>query len=120
MDMPDTVIKRIVVDRMERCRVCHHVFVPDDVHVLSRNSEMWMMVVTCTECHDRKYVAAMLSDGDPEQARLAMRAPRERPERGDDVPAERRSPPVSGDDVLDMHEFLRDFDGDFLNLFRGR
>ena len=26
---------------------------------------------------------------------------------------------IDADDVLDMHEFLRDFDGDFVSLLRG-
>lgn len=30
----------------------------------------------------------------------------------------REQPPVNHDDVLDVHMFLRDFDGDFERLFR--
>ena len=32
----DKQIKRIVLDRMERCSVCHRDFEPDDVHVHRR------------------------------------------------------------------------------------
>ena len=46
----DKQIKRIVLDRMERCSVCHRDFEPDDVHVLSRKSDMWMLMVSCGEC----------------------------------------------------------------------
>jgi hypothetical protein len=28
-------------------------------------------------------------------------------------------PRIDADDVLDAHEFLRDFDGDFVSLFEG-
>jgi hypothetical protein len=28
-------------------------------------------------------------------------------------------PPISADDILDMHEFLDSFDGDFKDLFSG-
>ena len=124
MDNPNTSekqIKRIVLNRMERCTVCHHTFAPEDIHVLSRRADMWMMVVECTECHARNFVAAVLGDGDPDEAQLALR--RLSQGYGEDeieAPAAeaKRQPPVSVDDVVDMHEFLRDFDGDFQRLFR--
>ena len=126
MDNPNTSekqIKRIVLNRMERCTVCHHTFEPDDIHVLSRKADMWMMVVQCTECHARNFVAAVLNDGDPTEAQLALRrlseegaaaGPKSPPTT---APA---GPPVSALDVLDMDEFLQRFDGDFQRLFRAR
>ena len=35
-------------------------------------------------------------------------------------PAPEPREPVSVDDVLEIHEFLQDFDGDFIKLFRGQ
>jgi hypothetical protein len=116
-------IKRVVLNRMERCSVCHHEFVPDDIRVVSRTQDMWMMVVTCTECHARNFVAAVLGDGDPDQAQLALRqlsrddsdADIEIMSEADEAPD---GAPVSIDDVIEMHEFLADFDGDFRRYFR--
>jgi hypothetical protein len=124
MDTSEKQIKKIVLNRMERCAVCHHVFAPEDIHVLSRKSDMWMMVVACTECHARNFVAAVLGDGDPSQAQLALRRLSEQSARaGVELAAAGGDPvapaaPVSIDDVLEMHEFLRGFDGDFQRLFR--
>lgn len=117
-------IKRIVLDRMERCSVCHRTFEPDDVHVLSRKSDMWMLMVSCEECHARNFVAAVIGDGDAEEAQLALRRLGEEHIRArneiepelEDIPAE----PVSIDDVLEIHEFLEQFDGDFKALFHGQ
>ncbi len=116
----DKLIKRIVLNRMERCSVCHHGFEPEDIHVLSRKADMWMMVVECTECHARNFVAAVLGDGDPSEAQLALRRLSEgyAEAEADEPAAGERGAPVSVDDVVDMHEFLRDFDGDFQRLFR--
>ena len=121
MDTSEKQIKRIVLRRMERCSVCHHVFEPDDIHVLSRKPDLWMMVVECDECHARNFVAAVLNDGDPSEAQLALR----RLSEGADAPApemiEAAAKPgpdaINVDDVLDMHEFLETFDGDFSRLF---
>ena len=127
MDTSEKQIKNIVLNRMERCSVCHHVFAPEDIHIVSRKPDLWTMVVACTECHARNFVAAVLGDGDPDQAQLALRKLSEQSRARDDVPAfaddaagepGAAGEPVTVDDVLDMHEFLKQFDGDFDRLFR--
>ena len=124
MDTSEKQIKRIVLDRMERCSVCHRGFEPDDVHVLSRKSDMWMLMVSCGECQARNFVAAVIGDGDAEEAQLALRRLGEEHVRARaDIEPEAASEagePVSVDDLLEIHEFLKRFDGDFQALFRGR
>jgi len=127
---PETQIKRVVLSRMQRCGVCHHDYVQDDIQVLSRKPDMWMMVVECTECHARNFVAAVLNDGDADEAQLALRrlSDEARP-RGAEAPqralahepdeARPTGDPVTAGDVVDMHEFLAGFDGDFARLFGG-
>lgn len=122
MDTSEKQIKRIVLDRMERCSVCHRGFEPDDVHVLSRKSDMWMLMVSCGECQARNFVAAVIGDGDAEEAQLALRRLGEEHVRTrvETDPEDEADPgePVSVDDVLELHEFLQGFDGDFQALFR--
>jgi hypothetical protein len=122
MDTSEKQIKRIVLDRMERCSVCHRGFEPDDVHVLSRKSDMWMLMVSCGECQARNFVAAVIGDGDAEEAQLALRRLgeehiRTRIDVEPEAEGEAREP-ISVDDVLEIHEFLQSFDGDFQALFR--
>ena len=87
---------------------------------------MWTMLVECTDCHARNFVAAVLNDGDPEEAQLALRRLSERAIReleshpGEPDGRDRdsaRGDPVTASDVVDMYEFLRSFDGDFGALF---
>ena len=122
MDTSEKQIKRIVLDRMERCSVCHRGFEPDDVHVLSRKSDMWMLMVSCGECQARNFVAAVIGDGDAEEAQLALRRLGEEHvrTRTDIEPEDEGEPgePVSVDDVIEVHQFLEGFDGDFKALFR--
>ena len=124
MDTSEKQIKRIVLDRMERCSVCHRGFEPDDVHVLSRKSDMWMLMVSCGECQARNFVAAVIGDGDAEEAQLALRRLGEEHvrTRTDIEPEDEGTPgePVSVDDVIEIHQFLQGFDGDFKALFRDR
>jgi hypothetical protein len=122
---PDVTMKRIVLKRMERCSVCHRHFSTDDVHILNRQPDMWTMMVECTDCHSRNFVAALMNDGDPGEARLALRELSDtvaqelmpatvEPDPVDTLPA---GDPVSATDVVDMHLFLEAFDGDFKQLF---
>jgi hypothetical protein len=126
MDTSEKQIKRIVLNRMERCSVCHNDFRDDDIQVLSRKEDMWMMVVTCAECHGRNFVAAVLGDGDSSEAQLALRRLGRDTELAEIVPARDDEPvppdgePVTVDDLLAMHEFLDEFDGDFQRLFASR
>jgi hypothetical protein len=120
MDTSERQIKRIVLERMDRCSVCHRPFEPDDVHVLSRKPDVWMMVVQCVDCHARNFVAALIGDGDAAAARKALRR-LSAEETGDVVEVAAEAPDdgerVSIDDVIEMHEFLKSFDGDFKHFF---
>jgi DNA-directed RNA polymerase subunit RPC12/RpoP len=121
-------IKRIVLKRMERCIVCHRQFHSDDITVISRESGMWTMLVECTDCHARNFVAAVLNDGDPEEAQLALRRLSEQavsdikelqaPEILTEAPTDENREPVTASDVVDMYEFLNMFDGDFKSLLK--
>jgi hypothetical protein len=124
-------IKQIVLNRMERCVVCHRDFHSDDIHVISRKPDMWTMLVECTDCHARNFVAAVLNDGNPQDAQLALRQLSEKAiqkiqesEKPDQPTIELEAPidgePVGAGDVVDMHQFLKDFDGDFRQLFRAK
>jgi hypothetical protein len=88
------------------------------------------MLVECTECHARNFVAAVLNDGDPQEAQLALRRLTQDAlgstveDEGSFIEpyVESEAPSVgervTAGDVVDMHEFLESFDGDFRELFR--
>lgn len=117
-------IKNIVLRRMNRCVVCHREFNSEDIHVLSRKPDIWTMLVECDDCHARNFVAAVLNDGDPQEAQLALRRLTE--DAFDVIDDEETIQPegavtgerVSAGDVVDIHQFLGEFDGDFIRLFR--
>lgn len=123
MEASEGQIKRIVIKRMGRCRVCHRSYTRDDVSIVSRKSDLWMMVVECLDCHAKNFVAAVLNEGDPAEAELALRRLSSAVNDGAELEVEPPSAPVDTEpvtagDVADMHAFLRDFDGDFASYFR--
>ena len=117
-------IKNIVLKQMNRCVVCHREFETDDIRVLSRKPDIWTMLVECDDCHARNFVAAVLNDGDPKEAQLALRRlTADALALGESDETIAPEGPTSGErvsagDVVDMHRFLDEFDGDFIRLFR--
>lgn len=117
-------IKEIVLSRMNRCVVCHREFSSDDIHVISRKPDIWTMLVECDDCHARNFVAAVLNEGDPQEAQLALRRlSQDAIDIEEDENAILPEGPTTGErvtagDVVDMHQFLDEFDGDFIRIFR--
>jgi hypothetical protein len=92
-----------------RCHVCRRCFERDHVRLAARHEQLWIVSVRCSLCRNQQVFWIALKDNhdeailddvsDGEDEELAA------------------LPPVTSDDVLDMHEFLRSFNGDFQTLF---
>ncbi len=90
------------------CAVCQHYHEPDNVRIVEHYGEIWVMSVTCNHCGTQGLVFAMIQEGKKQEIVNEL------------TPQEwarfREMPQIAADDVLDVHELLRDFDGDFLGL----
>ena len=94
------------------CTVCQHRYEPDDVRIVEHDGEVWIMAVTCDHCGTQGLVFAIIQEA-------------EKPEIVNELASQewarfREMPQIDADDLLDVHEFLRDFEGDFVSLFEGR
>ena len=130
-DASEFQIKQNILERIDRCSVCHREFLTDDLKVIRREQGFWVIAVTCNDCHNRNLVAAVLNDGDTPEARSVLRELSRSSgydiDFGDDAPAQEffgesdsvlDQAIIDASDVVDMHEFLDVFDGDFKRLFR--
>lgn len=122
-------IKHMVLQQLNRCVVCHREYEVSDITSVQRKPGVWTLMVECEQCHSRNYIAAVTQDGNPEEAMFEVRSLTERAMQDtslrnvdSDDATETEAPvvgdPVSAVDVLEMHDFLQDFDGDFERLFR--
>ena len=91
------------------CIVCSEEYDEEDVAIMSEQDELWMLMVSCHHCETQGIILAMLKDD--EHIELLTDLTPEELETAQDLPA------ISGDDVLDACQFLRDFNGDFVELF---
>jgi len=91
------------------CSVCGNLYEDDNVEVLGRYNDLWFLSVYCSVCESEGTVAAILKSGE-----LAEIVTDLAPGEGDRF---RGIDAVNVDDLLGMHDFMKDFDGDFAGLF---
>jgi len=92
-----------------KCGVCGHYYEPSKVDVLGHHDEMWFFRTRCTSCNTQCLVAAIITE-DQEPEIITDLSMAEFEKFGEqDMP--------TSDDLLDMHNFLSTFDGNFAQLF---
>jgi hypothetical protein len=92
-----------------RCMACGEMFDPHDFALVERNLDVWVLGIQCRQCGASSHVVVMMRlEAEPESISELTREEAE-------VVAE--WPPISGDDVLDVHELLEEFYGDLDDLF---
>lgn len=111
-------IKRLILAAVPRCGACQRAYAVTDFAVIGHREHLWMITVQCAGCQHQGYITAVV-EGHGVEGRHIPRASRAEsfPEEGGrETPRE----PVTVDDLLDLHDFLDDFNGDFAGLFEGR
>ena len=92
------------------CGSCGQSYEEAHIEVIDHREDVWFLRVVCSACHTGSLVAAIIrEDKQPRLVTDLTEAELEKFRGGERV----------GDaDLLAMHEFLKDFDGDFPRLFR--
>jgi len=91
------------------CSVCGALYEGDNVQVLGRHSDLWFLSVYCPICENEGLVAAILEKGQMPKLISDFSA--------DDITRLHEIDVVDSKDALGLHDFLEDFDGDFIKLF---
>lgn len=110
--MDEQFIKEVVLGTVNKCGSCGHLYEEDNVSVVAHEEGLWLMMMNCPACGSRGLLAALVKD----QANAVPVVDMTEKE----LQKFKRTDVVCADDVLDMHEFLRDFNGDFASLFGKR
>lgn len=92
-----------------RCQECGHVYDAHDFALVHRWQDVWVLSTRCRHCNEPCHVIVLLRL-DAELEQITDLTPEEL-----DSAAQR--PPITVDDVLDIHTVLEEFDGDFESLF---
>jgi hypothetical protein len=109
--LDDNDKRRLVLTLLARlrCVACGKPFQAQDFALLDRRSDVWVLGVECRHCGESAHVIIALHLGLGSEPVTDL------------MPEERRAAdewlPITTDDVLDIHELLKEFDGDFQTLF---
>ena len=103
--MPEGFLKRLFskVD----CGICGQKYEPANIKVLDHEEGLWFLSVFCSSCGTQGLIAAVVQEGNIAEVATDYV--------GQDAPPEGEI--VCVDDVLDMHNVLKEFNGDFSKLF---
>jgi hypothetical protein len=92
-----------------RCQACGQRYKHQSFSRIYKQSDVWVLRTRCANCGKESHVIVFLhlnAEPDP-PTELTL----------DEIEAAAEQPPISADDVLDMHHLLKEFDGDFQELF---
>jgi hypothetical protein len=106
--MEESLIKRLIASI--KCGSCGQNYEEDNIEIIEHSDELWFLQVFCSSCHVRCLVAAIIR----EDAKPTIITDLTQGE----IEKFKNQGGIREDDLLDMHNFLKDFDGDFPSLFQ--
>ena len=105
--MEEDIIKKLLTSI--KCSGCGQCYETDNIEVIGNHEDMWFLIAFCLSCRNQYLVALVIEEGkEPEvitdltEAELAKFKSRGK---------------ITDDEILDMHGFLKGFDGDFSRIF---
>ena len=92
-----------------KCSACGQGYETGNIDVLGHHEDLWFLSVFCPECGARYLVAAVVGEEKVSEVITDLT--------GAELKKFRGASGLTVNEVLDMHNFLNDFDGDFSGLF---
>lgn len=108
--MEEGHIKKILATM--KCGICGQKYETLNIKILGHRDELWFLSVFCQCCCSQGLVAAVVKEGN--RAELVTDLKPEELNRFEGKEG------IKADDVLDVHQFLKSFDGDITTLFYSR
>jgi len=105
--MNERFIKKLM--STTKCSVCGEHYEINNIKVLGHEDDIWFLNAFCPSCRSQALVAAVVKkDKSLETTTDLTKA---------ESAKFTRASAISVDDILDLHNFLQYFDGDFAKLF---
>jgi hypothetical protein len=92
-----------------KCGLCGRHYNNGDIKALSHKEDFWFLSASCSACKTRSMVAVIIKNGKPPELVTDLTE--------EELSAFEGREATTADEVLDMHNFLKDFSGDISNLF---
>ncbi len=106
--MEESLVKRLIASI--KCGSCGQYYEEGNIDVIEHSEELWFLRVFCSSCQAKSLVAAIIRED--KKAEVITDLTEAELDKFKDMDG------VRVDDVLDMHNFLKNFDGDLPHLLR--
>lgn len=105
--MNERLIKKLIAT--VKCSICGKSYEIDNIEILGHQDETWFLNIFCPTCDKESFVTAIIKKEKAQDIMSDLVAK----ERIASIP----DSAISSDDLVELHNFLKDFNGDFLKLF---
>jgi len=103
--MDEEFVKKLYSNNI-KCGGCSQHYEPANIDVLGHRKDLWFLFAYCPSCKIKNLVLVVIEGSEvPEVVTDSTEAEKSK-----------SSTPVSSDDVVEMHTFLKDFNGDFSSI----
>ena len=102
----ESLIKKLVAS--VKCGVCGQRYELENINILGHRQDLWYMGALCSACRTRSLVAVVVKEDRVREVITDLADTELDKFKGMGV--------LTADDVLDMHNFLEEFSGDFSQL----
>jgi len=105
--LEENLIRKLMASM--KCNVCGQHYEADNIEVIGHEENLWFLRILCVACHTQYLAAAVIKeDSTPEVITDLTEA---------ELDKFSNMGRLTADELLDMHNFLKDFDGDFSRFF---
>jgi hypothetical protein len=105
--MEERIVKQMMTS--VKCTSCGQKYQAQDIQILGCHQHLYFIQASCSACHTRYQITAVLKFGPNQEVTSDLTTT--------EMAEFQNSGSPNADDVLDMHSYLKHFDGDFAALF---
>ena len=104
--MDDRFIKKLISS--VQCSGCEEHYQINNIKIILHQDDTWFLNVTCSACQRQSVIIAIIKRDDTSDTITDLT---------DTELAQFAGTSVNTDDILDLHDFLKGFNGDFIKIF---
>lgn len=108
--MEEGQIKKILASM--KCGICGQKYEGTNIKILGHRDELWFLSVFCQSCCSQGLVAAVVKEGRETEFITDLKP--------EEIQRFKDKDGIQADDVLDVHQFLKTFNGDIASLFSAK
>lgn len=104
--MDDRFIKKLISS--VQCNECEKHYQIDNIKIIVRQGDTWFLNVTCPACQRHSFIIAIIKRDNTSDTITDLT---------DTELVQFAGTSINTDDILDLHDFLNGFNGDFIKIF---